>query len=153
MPVKTYRTSVREALAIARSELQSLVSDIRGVTDRGDTRLNGMARVQLLRNVADELDSLRIPEPLSVDADDVLKFQHYASGRKRGAARRDRRDNVSYALRAVLDHVHRRCDMGRLLPPEEETFTTTLETTISRLESVQFPRYYIKKEEIHGIAN
>lgn len=150
MAVKTYRTSVREAMAVARSELAALSENIRNLTDRGDSRLDGMARVQLLKSVVSELDSLVIPEPLEVDADDVLEFQQYASGRRRGAARRDLRDNVSYALRAVLDHVHRRCDMGRVLPQPEETFTTTLETTMSRLESVQFPRYYIKKEEIHG---
>lgn len=123
---------------MARAELESLSQDIRAVVDRGVPSLDGMERVRVLRDTADMMDSLKIPMPPASLDFDYVEFLQYRTTRKRGPSRRERCDNVSYALRSVGEHAM--SVKGMTIQFSE--FNNTLENVIMTLETLRFPNMY-----------
>jgi hypothetical protein len=138
MPAVVYRVTVIEACRMARAELESLSQEIRRVVDRGVPSLDGMERVKMLRETAETLDSLKIPIPPVLIDFDTVEFLQFSTARKRGPSRRERCDNVSYALRSVGEHAM----SVKGMTIQFSVFNNTLENVIMTLETLRFPNMY-----------
>lgn len=126
------------ALNLVSKELAYLFADISSVTERGDARLNGMARVTQLREIRTVLLSIELPPVDEFDNNvrgEEVTFHRYESKR---ITRSNRRDNAVAALRAIATTLEKR--LGYALA------RSLIEAAVSQLTQLNFPKYYLKGE-------
>lgn len=138
MPAKTYVMTVGDALAHARLLADSLQYSIADLTERGDKRLNGMARTKILAETLAKLKTVDFSGAPRDILERQVEFPQFERKDKRGPRRRDLRDNISYILRAVREMV------VTIAGADAVTYERRLVLCIGTLESLQFPNQYGK---------
>jgi len=133
----TIFTSPHLAMTMARQRLDELCFSISQITERGDSRLNGMRRVQSLAAALRTLREVSIPMILDIAASDravVCKVCLHVRKISRDLSRAEKRDNIVRLITAAAS-----VKMDRD-PIAEMCFIDHVDQAVAALKSVEFPR-------------
>lgn len=141
--------TVKEAVRMTLSMKNLLSGDIRELTDREDERLRAMQRTATLRESADCLDRITIPDPPPCVVSIIVQYSLVQSSR---LSRRDIRTNIVTILRTVAERCLDPLDEGRPAPSVKQmaavsNFVHAIEGCALLVEAIQLPNQFQKTEE------
>ena len=139
MPIFRRTCTLREAHSIVWLDLQRLMAEVARVAKRGDARLNGMARVQVLRRSLDVMELIHLRSPPVSIREQPVAYDETVTGRTRGRSRSDRRDQIIVILEAMVRTAERSGYAGR---PDVDEAIGHWKVAIEALSECTFPSIY-----------